>query len=185
MGDVWPYLLFVIRGEFQALKESSSGRSFVIENFGPGGVFWGLALFQDGAQNPVALRAASAGELWLWPKDRIEEIITWKPQVAWGLFHLMAGRMSRVGEIVEELVFQPLPGRLAGLLLDQFENAAADAIARDLTLDEMAARIGTTREMVCKLLYRFADQGVIDVQRTALEVIDRGRLLEIANQLKG
>jgi len=98
---------------------------------------------------------------------------------------LMAGRMSRVGEIVEELVFQPLPGRLASLLLGQFELAATDAIARDLTLDEMAARIGTTREMVCKLLYRFAGEGVIDVQRTELKIKDHDRLLEIANQLKG
>ena len=185
MGAVWPYLLFVARGKFQALKESGSGRSFVIENFGPGDVFWGLALFQDGAQNPVALQAASAGELWLWPKARIEEIIAWKPGVAWGLFQLMADRMSRVGEIVEELAFQPLPGRLASLLLERFDQAATDAIARDLTLDEMAARIGTTREMVCKLLYRFAGEGVIDVQRTELKVKDRTRLLEIANQLKG
>jgi CRP/FNR family transcriptional regulator, cyclic AMP receptor protein len=185
MGDVWPYLLLVVQGEFQAIKESRSGRSFVIENFGPGEVFWGLALFDGGAQNPAALRAASPGKLWLWPQESIADIIAWKPQVAWGLFQLMADRMSRVGEIVEELVFQPLPGRLASLLLERFDQAATDAIARDLTLDEMAARIGTTREMVCKLLYRFAGEGVIDVERTALKVKDRPRLLEIANQLKG
>ncbi len=185
LGDVWPYLLFVAQGEFQALKESGSGRSFVIETFGPTEIFWGLALFEDGKRNPVAIRSAGEGQLWLWPKSSVEEIVAWRPQVAWGLFKLMAGRMSRIGVIVDELVFQPLPSRVASVLLEQFDHAAADAIARDLTLDEMAAHIGTTREMVCKLLYRFAGEGVIDVQRTQLKVLDRSRLLEVSSQLKG
>ena len=55
MGDVWPYLLFVKSGEFQALKESSGGRSFALENFGPGEIFWGLALFEADKPNPATI----------------------------------------------------------------------------------------------------------------------------------
>lgn len=183
--DIWPYLLLVQSGEFQALKESSSGRSFVIENFGPGEIFWGLALFESHKPNPVAIRASTTGELLLWHKIQIETIISQNTQVAWGLFHLMAQKMGRVGEIVEELVFQPLSGRLATLLLNKFEHAANNSFARDLTLDEMAARIGTTREMVCKILYQFSGEGIIDIHRTEIKVNDRGKLSEIANTMKG
>jgi len=183
--DVWPYLLYVLSGEYQALKESGSGRSFVIENFGPGEIFWGLALFEDHKPNPVAIRASTKGELLLWHKNQIEAIISQNTQVAWGLFHIMAQKMGRVGEIVEELVFQPLSGRLATLLLNQFEHAVNNSIARDLTLDEMAARIGTTREMVCKILYQFSDKGIIDIQRTEFKVKDRSKLGEIAHTMKG
>jgi CRP-like cAMP-binding protein len=97
----------------------------------------------------------------------------------------MAQKMGRVGEIVEELVFQPLSGRLATLLLNQFEHTVNNSIPRDLTLDEMAARIGTTREMVCKILYQFFGEGIIDIHRTEIKVNDRGKLSEIANTMKG
>jgi len=183
--DIWPYLLFVESGEFQALKESISGRSFVIDNFGSGEIFWGLALFENNKPNPVAIRASTKGELMLWHKTQIETIVSQYTQVAWGLFHLMAQKMGRASEIVEELVFQPLSGRLATLLSSQFEHAGNNSITRDLTLDEMAARIGTTREMVCKILYQFSDSGIIDIHRTEFKINDRGKLDEIAHTMKG
>jgi CRP-like cAMP-binding protein len=185
MGDIWPYLLFVKSGEFQALKESSGGRSFVLENFGPGEIFWGLALFEADKPNPATIRASKDAELLLWHVDQIEYIIAHNTQVAWGLFRLLAEKMERVSEIVEELVFQPLTGRLANLLLTQFDGALNNVIARDLTLDEMAARIGSTREMVCKILYQFADKGIIDIHRTEFKVNDHEKLGEIANTMKG
>ena len=183
-GDVWPYLLFVRSGEFQALKESKSGRSFVIDNFEPGEIFWGLALFEEGKLNPAAIRTAKKGSILLWNKTQIEEIVSNNTQVAWCLFSLLAEKMSRVGEMVEELVFQPLTGRLANLLIEQFEMADEDVISRDLTLEQMAARIGSTREMVCKILYQFSDEEIIEIQRTQLKINDRPRLFEIANKIK-
>ena len=93
----------------------------------------------------------------------------------------MIQRMQRASAIVEELAFQPVSGRLARLLLDDFENAGEAAIARRLTLDEMAARVGTTREMVCRALYRFADKKLIDVTRTEFTLTDKDGLARIAD----
>lgn len=184
-ADIWPFLLLVHSGQFQALKESTSGRSFVIEDFKAGDIFWGLALFEDGEPNPAAIRASTNGEILLWHKTQIEAIIAENTQVAWGLFNLLAKKMRRVGAIVEELAFQPLTGRLASLLIEQFDGAEEDVIARDLTLDEMAARIGTTREMVCKILYRFSDEAIIDIHRTEMKINDREKLRDIAGIMKG
>lgn len=177
--DVWPYLLCVRSGEFQALKESLQGRSLVIEVFHPGEIFWGISLFETGKPNPVALQASTDGELLLWHKTQLEDIIAENSQVAWGLFNVMAKRMSRASQIVEELAFQPLAGRLANLLLENYEDAVGDFVARDLTLDAMAARIGTTREMVCKLLYRLSDKKIIELHRTEIKINDQTALEEI------
>ncbi len=184
-ADIWPYLLWVHSGQFHVLKESSSGRSFVIEDFGPGEIFWGLALFEESEPNPASIRASKDGEIFLWHKTQIEEIIADNSQVAWGLFNLLAKKMRRVGAIVEELAFQPLTGRLANLLIEQLDEAEGNVIARDLTLDDMAARIGTTREMVCKILYRFSDDEIIDIHRTELRIHSRQKLNEIAGKMKG
>ena len=184
-GDIWPYLLFVHTGEFHALKESGQGRSFVIENFQPGEMFWGLALFEDHKPNPMAIQTAIDGEIFLWHKQQVEEIISTDSQIAWGLFSLLAKKMERAGEIVEELAFQTLPGRLANFLLDQYGGAVDHYVSRDLTLDEMAARIGSTREMVCKILYQFSGEGIIDIHRTEFKINNRDELQNIANRVKG
>jgi CRP-like cAMP-binding protein len=74
--------------------------------------------------------------------------------------------MQQASTIVEELAFQPVASRLAGLLLNQFQDAGDKPVARSLTLDQMAAHIGSTREMVCRLLYRFSDEDLIQITRT-------------------
>ena len=91
----------------------------------------------------------------------------------------------RASRILEELAFHPVAGRLAGLLLGQFEGQTGDTLARDLTLDEMAARIGSTREMVCRHLYQFADQGAIQINRTEFKVMDKGYLKKLAGRGNG
>ena len=95
------------------------------------------------------------------------------------LFLVAEGKLDAV-KVSGELAFQPISGRLARLLLDDFESTGNAAIARHLTLEEMAARVGTTREMVCRALYRFADKKLIDVTRTEFALTDKDGLRQIA-----
>jgi CRP-like cAMP-binding protein len=101
--------------------------------------------------------------------------------MGWELCRLMIQRMQRASAIVEELAFQPVAGRLARLLIDHFTSAGEESIERSLTLDEMAARVGTTREMVCRALYRFADKKLINVTRTEFVLTDRDGLSHLAD----
>jgi CRP-like cAMP-binding protein len=74
---------------------------------------------------------------------------------------------------------------LARLLLEQYSDAVGDYRAREMTLDEMAARIGTTREMVCRQLSRFADQKAISINRTEFMITDQRKLEQLAQKGKG
>lgn len=55
----------------------------------------------------------------------------------------------------------------------------------DLTLEEMAARIGTKREIVCRQLYRLEDEGAIKLNRRTLRIVDREALKRFASLSKG
>lgn len=90
--------------------------------------------------------------------------------------------MERASTILGELAFQPVAGRVARLLLDHFKDADGDRLKRDLTLDEMAARAGTTREMVCRALYNFSDKGLIHITRTEFQLTDRDGLTQLAER---
>jgi CRP-like cAMP-binding protein len=184
-GDIWPYLFIVESGMVTALKESSEGRSLIVVSLGQGEVFWGVSFFQEDAPMPVSLIASKESVVHLWPRDRLLPILLMDGRMSWELARLMVKRMLRASDIVEELAFQPVTGRLARLLLDHFGGAIEDYVSRDITLEEMAARIGTTREMVCRQLYRFVDEGAIQISRTELMITDRDLLEEIAGKVKG
>lgn len=181
-GDVWPYLFIVEEGVVTPLKESSEGRSLIVVELGAGDVFWGLSFFLDDAPMPVALVAKQASRIAMWSIDRIKPLLFENGQMSWELTRLMVQRMQYASDILDEFAFQPVTGRLARLLLEHYDGAVGDYVARDMTLDEMAARIGTTREMVCRQLYKLADEGTIEISRTEFMISDQGRLETIAGK---
>ncbi len=102
----------------------------------------------------------------------------------WELSSLMIRRMLVVSNIVEELAFHPVKGRLARMLLELYGDKADKFVARDLTLDEMAALIGTKREMVSRLLYELADEGMIEISRTEFMISNIDQLRQYAQRAK-
>ena len=176
-GDVWPYLFFIQKGKVIAIKESPEGRSLTLATFGKGEIFWGLAFFIENAPMPAALKASGDCEILLWPHDELMPLLLANGKLSWELSRLAIQRVQFASEIVEQLAFQPLTGRVARLLLEQFPTDQ-NVVHRHLTLDEMASRVGTTREIVCRILYRFAEQGAIQINRTEFTFLDRSLLEE-------
>ena len=172
-GQDWPFLFLIESGTVQALKESPEGRSLLVVELDKGEIFWGLSFFIENAPMPVALVAKDQTSLFLWSLDYLKPIILRNGEMSWELTQLMILKMQYASEILNEFAFQPTTGRLARLLLEHFEDAVGDYVSRDMTLDEMAARIGSTREMVCRHLYHFADQGVIQINRTELKITNQ------------
>jgi CRP-like cAMP-binding protein len=120
--------------------------------------------------------------VYLWHRDKILGILQQHNEVLWELCMLLAHRIRQASEYVEELVFQPVHGRLARLLLDQFAVGDDTQVARELTLDEMSTVIGTTPIMVCKMLSRFAAEGLVKVSRTQFELLNRSELEKMAGR---
>lgn len=174
-GDVWPNLFFVKQGQVTAIMESPEGRSLTLVTVGAGEMFWGLAFFIENAPMPAALKVTEDCELLIWSREDLLPLILENGKLSWELACLAIQRVQFASEIVEQLAFQPLTGRVARLLLEQFP-ASQSVVPRHLTLDEMASRVGTTREMVCRILYRFAEAGAIQINRTEFVFTDRNIL---------
>ena len=152
----------------------------MIAELEPGELFWGLAFFQEDVSNLVTLQFNQPSNLHLWSRAEILPFLLENGRFTWELSRLMVDRMVHASEVIEGLAFQPVSGRLARMLLDDFESAGDMAIARHLTLDDMAARVGTTREIVCRALYRFAGRKLIDVTRTEFALTDKDGLRRMA-----
>ena len=183
-GNTWPFLFIVAEGIVQALKESPEGRSLIVTEINPREIFWGISFFIPEATMPVALVAKEETNLYLWSLDDLKPIIFQNGCMAWELTKLMIQKMQYASDMLNEFAFQPTAGRLARVLLERYGDAVEEIVARDMTLDEMAARIGSTREMVCRHLYHFADQGAIHINRTEFKITDQKLLKFLAGKGK-
>jgi CRP-like cAMP-binding protein len=184
LGSSWDFLFVVADGVVQAIKESPEGRSLIVTEILTGEIFWGISFFIPEATMPVALVAKKETRLYLWKFDDLKPIIMKNGCLSWELTRLMIQKMQYASEMLNEFVFQPTTGRLAKVLLEHYGDAVGDFVARDMTLDEMAARIGSTREMVCRHLYHFADQGAIHINRTEFKITDQELLQYLAGKGK-
>ena len=175
-GDVWHYMFFIEQGSVVAEKDSFDGRTFVAATFRPGEFFWGLGFFLENAAMPASLRVFEDGVIYQWSKKDMMPIIESNGLFSWELSKLVVSRIQYVSEILETMTFQPIAVRLARLLMRISDTEKQVPIERSLTLDDMAARIGSTREMVCRLLYKFSDEGLIRITRTEFTITDAENL---------
>lgn len=169
-GEVWPYLFLVHEGSIDAVKDSLEGRSFVATTFAQGDVFWGLGFFDAQYTMPATLVTHEKSTLFLWHREDLVPIFLRDGRSSWELARLVVDRLLMAGEKIGDMAFQPVSARLAKLLVNVSKEEVGASIERSLTLDEMAVRIGTSREVVCRLLHKFSDEGLIDITRTEFRI---------------
>ena len=88
-------------------------------------------------------------------------------------------RFSDVMWIMQQIVFMSMDKRLALFLLDENHYVQGNTIT--LTHEQIARHLGTAREVVSRLLKHFASDGLIEVSRKGITIINKKKLWELAN----
>jgi CRP-like cAMP-binding protein len=177
-GEPWPFIFLVEAGLIDVLKYSPDGRNLGALAMTHGELFWSPSFFDEGPL-PATLEVKEDCRIYLWDKKTMHPLIQGNHKAHWAWTLMLVERIRMASDFLEELAFHPLAGRLARLLLEQFDEHEVAQVAREFTLDEMSAKINTSPVMVCKLLSRFAADGLIKVSRTTFELIDRSELVKV------
>jgi CRP-like cAMP-binding protein len=109
----------------------------------------------------------------------LERLILNKPQVALRILEVTGKRLREAEERLENMAFKGIPARLASLLLRLAEEQGNDEIA-GLTHQDLAESVGTYRETATQVLNDLKAQGLIEIGRKRIKVLERDRLAEIA-----
>jgi len=94
-----------------------------------------------------------------------------------------ASRLRRTNEVVGDLVFSDVPGRVAKALIDlgvKFGEKRPEGlfVNHDLTQEELAQLVGASRETVNKALADFAQRGWLRLEARSVMILDYERLLK-------
>lgn len=179
-GDDGDHLYVIVEGKLKLGTSSGDGRENLLSILGPGEMFGELSLFDAGPRTSTATAVTDVRLLSLGHKQVIPWI-TAHPQVALDLLERLAQRLRRTNEVVGDLVFSDVPGRVAKALLDlgeRFGKVTDEGlyVHHDLTQEELAQLVGASRETVNKALADFASRNWIRLDGRAVLIIDTDRL---------
>ncbi|MCL6475158.1 MAG: Crp/Fnr family transcriptional regulator [Firmicutes bacterium] len=177
-GEPCHGLHVVLDGAIRLYNSSSSGREQVIGVERSGSVIGELPLF-DGGNQPCSAEAMSPSRLLFIPREHFLTVIHAHPELMQAALRALAIRIRRLLHLVEELSLHEVPERVARYLLAQAKERGA-CFTLDYTHAELAAQLGTVREVVTRTLNRFRKAGWISMQDGKITVLDRDALQALA-----
>lgn len=166
----------VLEGEVRVARGSRDGRELELYRVRPGEicVVSASCLFGD---RPMAAHGRTTRDTVLALVDR-QTLLEWSDARPFReyLFRVMAERMASLSILVDALAFQRLDQRLARALTARGPTVQS-------THQRLADELGTSREIVSRLLGRFEDQGLVRLGRERIELLDTPALQRVADGL--
>ena len=175
-GDPCIGLFLIASGKIRIFKMSPNGREQVLAVEGPGSSFAELPVF-DGGNYPASASVLEDAELLFISRKDFHNFCLEHPDVALKVIAVVGSRLRRLVGIIEELSFTTVRQRLIALILRLAQEDGASSktgISIELTKShhELAAEMGTVRELVSRNLGRLQAEGFLHVDGRKLIVRD-------------
>ena len=157
-GDEARGLYCIVEGAVRAFRESLDGREQVVHVERAGSTIAEVPVFDD-QPYPSTVAAEEDSTLLFIDKRDVRRLCLDHPQIALAALAMLARRLRRCAELVEALSLHEVDQRLARLLLTEAQargkqTEAGITVELILTNQQIAARIGTVREVVSRALTR-------------------------------
>jgi CRP/FNR family transcriptional regulator, cyclic AMP receptor protein len=179
-GDAGDTLYVLESGTVKVVTDAESGNEALFSILGPGDCFGELSLI-DGEPRSASVEALEAAECVILRRAEFMEVIRSHPPTMERLLMNLSARIRRITEMVADLAFLDLEGRLAKKLLqlaDEHGQHVDGALEIELNLnqEELAAMVGATRSSVNRVLGWYEDQGAIERRGRRIAILDPDRL---------
>jgi CRP/FNR family cyclic AMP-dependent transcriptional regulator len=175
-GDQSEGLCIVVDGRVKTVITSPEGREQILKVFGPGRTFADIAVFDDEPQ-PAEAVAVTESLIAFLPQAMLFDLLRRHPDVAIDVIRLFASRLRAYKQIVEDLSLRTVVARVARLLVDRARGTHilvedSPTASPRYTQDELAAMVGSVREVVQRALKTLEHAGLIHLTRGRIQVID-------------
>lgn len=173
-------VLFLLKeGRVQLYRISPDGKKLAIATIGPGTIFGEMSLIGQGMHNSFAETVEDC-VVCIMNRDEVQRLLMAKPKVALRLFEALGRRLKEAESRTERIAFKSIPSRLSALLLQLAAEQGGDTVV-GLTHQDLGEQIGTYRETTTQTLNSFKSQGLIDIGRKRITILDREGLLRLAD----
>ncbi|BBC24109.1 cyclic nucleotide-binding domain [Pseudanabaena sp. ABRG5-3] len=173
---------FVVQeGRVKVFKMASNGKEQIMHLLGVRDYFAEVPAL-DGKCFPASAIALEYTELIFFPRLAFLELLHQYPAIAINMLMSLATHSRKLAHMVEELSCKDVPQRLASYLLDLSDRShQAHIINLDVTKTQLAATLGTIPATLSRALYRLSSEGLIAINGSQIELLDRDRLQDTSD----
>lgn len=173
-------LYIVESGWARAVKISPEGREQVIRFVGPGDAFNEVGVLTGGV-NVITVEALESLTLLIVERETLLDLVDKYSSLARALIENLAGRVLYAMNLVTDLSLRSVESRLACYLLKQAGGNNLINRQKWATQAVIASRIGTVPVVVNRAFRMFVEEGLIELGRTEIRILDQDKLLNIAD----
>jgi CRP/FNR family transcriptional regulator len=168
-GDRAEAIALLLSGAVRVYKIGETGRQITLYRFGLGEscILTANAILSQQTFPAIATVEQDAEAVMI-PAQAFRDWVRRYDQWRGFVFDLLSQRLSSVMAVVEEVAFRRMDARLAGFLLDHSQRRHPLRI----THQEIASELGSSREVISRLLEGFAGEGMIRQERGLVEILD-------------
>jgi len=168
-GDISDSLYVILSGRVKVFLSDEGGKEFILSTISPGDYFGEVAL--DGGPRTASIMALEACRFFIIPKFEVRELIKHKPDFAHDLIARLIRKLRNLTGSVHNLALMSVYCRLLKLIEEQAVQREDGRLTTErLTQQEIAARIGASREMVSRIITDLANCGYISVENKRIIV---------------
>lgn len=151
-GDNADSLYFILSGRVKVFVSDENGKEMILNEQKPFEYFGELALIDD-AKRSASVMTTEKSSFAVLSKDNFNEMLTSRPGIAIGIIKDLVHRVRLLTDNVKNLALLDVYGRVARVLLDLAQETEGELlIAPKPTQQELANRVGASREMVARIL---------------------------------
>lgn len=172
-GDDSDSLYVVLSGRVKVFLGDEEGREVIINTLGPGDYFGELALF-DSAPRSASVMTMEQCRLGVLSRSDFEQAVDRNGRIALKVMRGLIQRLRHLTEDVKSLALMDVYGRVARLLLQlATEKDGVQVIEEPLTQQDIASRVGASREMVSRIFKDLRAGGYIETEGRKLVIRER------------
>ncbi|MDX1687450.1 MAG: Crp/Fnr family transcriptional regulator [Candidatus Promineifilaceae bacterium] len=172
--DTGEVLFLLKKGRVQLYRLSPEGKKLVVATLGPGAIFGEMSLVGQGMHNTYA-EALDECMLCVMSRADVERLMREKPKVALRFMESLGDRLTQMERRLEDIAFKSIPARLASLLLRLAAEEEGDRVT-GYTHQDLGEMLGTYRETITQTLNEFKADGLVEIGRKKVILLDRERL---------
>ena len=175
-GDEGDGLYSVISGAIRISSLSSGGKEASFNIMRPGDVFGEIALL-DGRERTADAMAIESSTLSFLQRAKFKLLLASEPEFALRLTGILCNRIRRMSSLIEDFLLLDIGARLARQLV--LACGDEDSATVQLSQENLAQFLGTSRVTVNKHLQEWQKQGWIALGRSKVRILDRSALEEV------
>jgi CRP/FNR family transcriptional regulator, cyclic AMP receptor protein len=168
-GDRTDTLHIIVSGRVKIYVSDDKGKEIVLNHAGPGEYFGEMVL--DEGPRSASVMTLEPTRFLVIPKEDFRGLVAKSPDFSLHLIRKLIRRVRALTNDVKSLALMDVYGRVARMLLElAVERDGALVIEDRPTQQEMANRVGASREMISRILTDLADGGYITVARDRITI---------------